>query len=120
VNLALTMFLAFWEFLNTKNGMMLILMLSVLIILWTLERKSRSSKSPFSWDALLVEDGQVSKPACLALGSFALMSWIMVYLTINDRLSEWYVSAYMLSFVAPSIVKIYKDRSQPTQPPPAT
>lgn len=94
---------------DTRTGMILILALVVLLIAWAIERRSRSDKSLISLDDLLIgDDGKMSKPAAVMFGSFALTTWVIVYLTINDKLTETFFGAYLAAWVAPAVVRIFK------------
>lgn len=92
-----------------RHGMIFVLALAVLLIMWALERRNSSTASRISLDDLLVgDDGKMSKPAAVMFGSFALTTWTIVYLTINDKLTEGYFGAYLAAWVAPAVAKIIK------------
>jgi len=97
-----------------RHGMILVLAIATLLILLVLHRRSISAKSAISLDDLLLgDDGKVSKAAAVMWGSFALTTWTMVYLTINEKLSEGYFTAYIAAWVAPAVVKLIKGPSPP-------
>jgi len=97
-----------------RHGMIFVLALAVLLILWALERKNQSKDSPISFDDLLLgDDGKMSKAACVMFGSFALTTWTIVYLTINDKLTEGYFGAYLAAWVLPAVTKLIKGPSPP-------
>jgi hypothetical protein len=91
-----------------EHIMFAILACAVLAILWSLERKSKDHRSRFSFDELLTEDGKTSKAACLMFGSFAVATWLLVFLTVNGKITEGYFSAYLGFYVAPAVAKIIK------------
>jgi hypothetical protein len=94
--------------------MIAVLAIAFLIILWTLHRRSISTKSSISLDDLLLgDDGKISKAATVMWGSFALTTWTMVYLTINEKLTEGYFTAYIAAWVAPAVVKLIKGSAPP-------
>lgn len=105
------------EFLHTLGGrhiMFAILACAVLLILWSLERRSRSNESKFHFDDLLLdENGRTSKPACVMFGSFVVTTWCIVYLAANDKLTEGYFGAYLTAWVAPVVAVIIKGVQQP-------
>lgn len=97
-----------------RHGMILVLALAVLTIMWVLERRNKSVASRISLDDLLIgDDGKMSKPAAVMFGSFALTTWVIVYLTINDKLTEVIFTAYVAAWVIPSVANIVKGRQDP-------
>lgn len=91
-----------------EHIMFAILACAVLAVLWSLERKSKDRKSHFTFDELLTEDGKTSKAACLMFGSFAVATWLLVFLTVNGKITEGYFTAYLGFYVAPAVAKIIK------------
>lgn len=105
------------ELIHTMGGrhlMFAILAIAVLLILWTLERRSKSNESKFHFDDLLLdENGKTSKAACVMFGSFGVTTWCIVYLAANDKLTEGYFGAYLTAWVAPIVANIIKGRQEP-------
>lgn len=100
------------EFVHDLGGrhlMFAILAVAVLAILWSLERRSRSPSSSFHFDDLLLdENGRTSKAACVMFGSFVVTTWCIVYLAVNEKLTEGYFGAYLTAWVAPVVANIIK------------
>jgi len=73
-------------------------------------RKYQADKDypDFDLTDLIVENGKVSNIACAMLGSFLLTSWVIVYLTLNNRVTENYLTIYVGAWVAPIIAKLLK------------
>jgi uncharacterized membrane protein len=95
--------------LGGRHVMYAILACVVLVILWTLERRSRSNESNFHFDDLLLdENGKTSKPACVMFGSFVVTTWVIVFLAANEKLTEGYFGAYIAAWVAPVVAVIIK------------
>lgn len=93
--------------------MFAILAIAILAIMLSLERKNRSSRSAFSFDDLLTENGKTSKAACVMFGSFAVTTWLLVFLTVNGKITETYFGAYLAAWVAPAVAKIIKGDAAP-------
>lgn len=91
-----------------RHVMYAVLICATLIILWTLTRHSKNSSSTFSFDDLLTENGKTSKAACVMFGAFALTTWCIVFLAVNEKLTEGYFTAYLAAWVAPTVAKILK------------
>lgn len=92
-----------------------------MLILW-LVRRDKNKESSLSLDDLLKDDvtGKTSKTAFVFLASFVLTSWVIVYMTARGLLTlEWY-TLYMVNWVAPAVVKIFKGGSAPAIEPPKT
>lgn len=98
----------FLQAVGREHIMFAILACAVLAILWSLERKSNDRASRFSFDELLTEDGKTSKAACLMFGSFAVATWLIVFLTVNGKITEGYFTAYLGFYVAPAVARIIK------------
>ena len=93
----------------SRHGMIAVLAVAVLLIMWSVERRSKSAASRINLDDLLLgDDGRMSKPAAVMFGSFALTSWTIVYLTLTNKLTETYFGAYIAAWVVPAVVKIIK------------
>lgn len=88
--------------------MFAILAVTVLLVLWSLERKSKDRHSSFSFDELLTENGKTSKAACVMFGAFAFSIWLMVFLALKDKMTEGYFGAFLAAWVAPAVAKIIK------------
>lgn len=94
---------------DTRLGMLAVLVIVVLAILWSLERRSRNRDSKIALDDLLIgDDGKISKAATVMFGAFFMTTWVIVYLTINGKLTEGYFTAYILAWVAPAVTKLIK------------
>jgi len=91
------------------------LLIIALVIAWSLYRAHRSNNgyfSQFNLLDLLLENGRVSKLACVFMGSFAVSSWIMVRMTFDGKMTEGLFMAYGGVWVAPVIARLF---SPPTQ-----
>jgi hypothetical protein len=105
--------------LGARHVMFAILACVVLGIMWSLERRSRSSSSKFHFDDLLLDEtGKTSKAACVMFGSFVVTTWCIIYLAMNEKLTEGYFGAYLTAWVAPVVAVIIKGPQQ-TPPPSA-
>jgi hypothetical protein len=101
----------------SRHGMFAILAIALLLVMWALERRDRNTASKILLDDLLIgEDGKMSKAAAVMFGSFALTTWTIVYLTINDKLTETYFGAYLAAWVAPSVARIIKGPAASSTP----
>lgn len=96
-----------------EHIMFAILAIAILAILWTLERKSRNTRSAFSFDELLTENGKTSKAACVMFGSFAATTWLLMFLTATGKITEGYFGLYLTAWVAPAVAKIIKGDAAP-------
>lgn len=83
------------------------LLIVVLVIAWSLYKAHRRVENDFSLFDLLMENGRVSKIACVFLGSFAVFSWIMVRLTLDGKMTEGYIGLYGATWAAPLIAKLF-------------
>lgn len=85
-----------------------VLLLVVLLILRSLERRSKSRESQFYLDDLLIgDDGKASKAAIVMFGSFVLTSWVIVFQALNKTLSDLSFAAYLTAWVAPAVSRMF-------------
>ena len=101
---------------TTRHALIVAFAVTLLALIAVLIRRSRITSSPIHLDDLLLgDDGKVSKAAFVMLGSFFVTSWTILYLVINDKLSEWVFTAYVAAWVAPTVTRLIVN-----QPLPAT
>lgn len=95
---------------DPELGMPLILALIVLGIGWGLLRRWRNGASRINLDDLLLDDvtGKTSPSRAVLIGSFALTTWTIVYLTLSGKLTEGFFGLYVGGWVAPAVAKIIK------------
>lgn len=108
-----------------KILMLCVLAVLVVLLAVALINRHRNASSPLNLeDLLLGDDGRLSKAAAVLLGSFAMTTWVIVYLTVNDKLTEGYFIAYLGVWVAPTVTRLIGARpptelTTATPPPPA-
>jgi hypothetical protein len=99
------------QFLDAKVIMSVVLVGMVVAALWTITRRDRNSRSGIKWDDLLLgEDGRLSKAAVVMMGAFALTTWMMVYLTLTDKMSEGYFTIFGALWATPAVTKLIVNR----------
>lgn len=104
-----------------KLLMMVALAMLIVALLVSLRSRDRCTSSRISLDDLLLgEDGRLSKAAAVMLGAFALTSWAIAYLALNDKLTEGYFSAYLAAWVAPTVTRLIVNRPSSSASPPQT
>ncbi len=103
-----------------KSALTIALCLMLFVMLRSLRRLSSNRSSRFNFeDLLLGADGRASKAALVMWGAFILSTWVILYLTLRNRLTEGYMGLYMASWVAPQLTGILKGKSaQPEEPKP--
>lgn len=99
-----------------KLAMAILLACVIVYIAFVLVKRSRSSNSALNLeDLLLGDDGKMSKAAAVMMGSFAMTTWLMIYLTLNNKMTEGYLSIYVGAWIVPSVVKLIKGPSPGAQ-----
>lgn len=90
-----------------KHVPILILSAAALLCLTILLVLSRNKRSKINMaDLFLGEDGTMSRSAFVLLASYGVTSWGMVYMWLNDKMTEGYFSAYLAAWVAPAVTKL--------------
>lgn len=101
-----------------KLAMAIILAVLFLAIAFTLMRKSRDLHSRIDLEDLLIgDDGKLSKAAAVMMGAFAMTTWLMIYLTLNGKMTEGYLSIYVGAWIVPTVVKLIKGPESQGVPP---
>lgn len=91
----------------TKILMVAVLLTTVFSIVGMLIRRDRSTVSAINLeDLLLGEDGKLSKAAAVMMGAFAMTTWLMVYLTLNAKMTEGYLAIYVGAWIAPTVTRL--------------
>jgi hypothetical protein len=97
---------------NSHIILIVVLAAVLLALLITLVRSDRNTRSAIDLeDLLLGPDGKLSKAAAVLLGSFLMTTWVIVWLTYTNRLTEGYFTAYLAAWVAPTIANLFKAAS---------
>jgi hypothetical protein len=95
----------------TKLLMTVALILVIVAIVYILMKRDRSSSSRINLeDLLLGEDNKVSKAAAVMLGSFAMTTWLMVYLALGAKMTEGYFTIYCGAWIIPTVTKLITGR----------
>ena len=69
----------------------------VILIARSLLRSNKSARSKINLEDLLIgDDGKTSRAAAVLLGSFAMTTWMMIYLTLSNRLNTFFDAFYIL------------------------
>ena len=88
---------------RAADGAILIVALSVA---WSLYRANRNI-AKFNLLDLIMENERVSKMACIAMGAFIVLSWIMVRLAIDGKMTEGYMGLYGALCFTPICAKLF-------------
>lgn len=91
-----------------------------LAIAWSLYRAHRDQNglSAFNLFDLLMENGRVSRLACVFMGSFLVSSWVVVRVTIDGKMTDLLYAAYGTMWVAPIVAKLFSPAPlNPIKPP---
>lgn len=91
------------------------LMIAALAILWSLYRahKDQNGLSAFNLFDLLMDNGRISRIASVFMGGFLLVSWIMIRLTLDGKMTEGYMGLYFAGIIAPIISKLFSPPAAP-------
>ena len=79
----------------------------LLIIVWSIYRTHNDPNSAFNLMDLIMENGRVSKLAFAFMTGLVLLSWVMIRLTLNEKMSEGYMGLYGATIIAPVIAKLF-------------
>ena len=80
----------------------------VLLIAWSFYRAQKDSNfAAFNAFDLIMENGRLSRLACIFIASFGVSSWVIIRLTLDGKMTEGLFTAYCLAWVAPIIAKLF-------------
>ena len=94
---------------------LLALMAVGLVIVRSLLRRDQSEASKLDLDDLLIDPAtnRISKAAAVLMGSFAISSWVIAYMTLTGKLTDVLFAAYLAVYATPAVVKIISDGKPP-------
>lgn len=85
----------------------IILMLSFVVSIAMLVRWQIQGENGFDLKDLISIRGKVSSSKMARLGAFMVSTWCFIYLTANDKLTEWYFMGYMAAWVGNALYNSY-------------
>lgn len=88
------------------------LLVGLVVIAYTLNRRHRAHDSGFSFDDLLLDPKpphRTSPARCVMMGSFAATTFVIIYSAFLHALSDAVFAAYVAGWVAPAVAKIITD-----------
>lgn len=89
------------------NALDAALLIVALTVSWSLYRAHRSAAYSFDLIDLLIENGRVSKLACVFMGSFVVTSWAFIKVAVDGKMTEAIFLAYGGVWVAPILAKLF-------------
>lgn len=93
--------------LDIKNIPFLVLAFVMVMATAVLIRLTKSHDSTINLKDLLVgEDGTLSRSACVLIASFVVTTWGMIFMWLNDKMTEGYFTAYLGVWATPAVVKL--------------
>lgn len=86
----------------------LLVLLAIMLLLWmAIHKRDKSEASKLNLDDLLLgDDGRMSKAAAVMFGAFGLTTWMMVVLTLRDKMSEGYFGLYSAAWITPTVAAL--------------
>lgn len=90
------------------------ILILALVISWTFLRAHRNLNNQFNLFDLLMENGRLSRLACVFMGSFVMTTWLIVRLTLEGKLTEGFFSIYGGFWIVPIVAKMFS-LNQPSE-----
>ncbi len=93
---------------DLRQYLMPIMLVAIILLIGrSLLARSRDKKSKIDLDDLLIgEDGKLSKAAAVMMGAFAMTTWMMVFLTVAEKMTEGYLAIYGGLWVGPTVTAL--------------
>ena len=92
------------------------LLIVALVVGWSLYRAHRNPEYSFNLFDLVMDNGRLSRLACVFMGSFVVTSWVVIRVAFDGKMTETLFAAYGAMWVAPIIAKLFAGQSIPTPP----
>lgn len=67
----------------------------------------------FDLKDIICANGKLSSSKVARFGAFMVSTWCFVYLTANDKLTEWFFMGYMAAWVGNALFSAYLRESIP-------
>ena len=82
------------------NIIIALVCVAILVSFWTLHRKNGFYKN-FNMVSLIInKEGYLDGAKCMEIGTFAIMTWVVVTMTIKGTISDALIAAYVGAFAA--------------------
>lgn len=93
---------------DTLGVIFALLLLLLFVLLWRLHRNPEVELNLLD---LVMENGRMSKAACVMIGAFAVTTWQMVYFTLANRMTEGYLVIYAGAWITPVVARLFKNEA---------
>lgn len=95
-----------------RDVMLVVLGVAALLVVVSFWRAHRDALKQFNAFDLIMENGRVSKIALAFMIAFGVTTWIVVYLTVRDKMTEGLFLAYGGMWVVPLVAKVVFDKNE--------
>jgi len=95
-----------------RDVMLAVLGVAAVLLVVSFWRAHRSALAQFNMFDLITENGRVSKIALAFMVAFGVTTWIVVYLTVRDKMTEGLFLAYGGLWVVPLVAKVVFDKNE--------
>lgn len=93
------------------GAILALLFLLAFILAW---KATHQNDSSFNFESVFLDaDGKTSLGRVSAFIALIVSTWAFVYLTLNDRLTEWFFAGYMAAWVIQGSVSKWLDKEKP-------
>lgn len=99
-----------------SHPMQIVLVLMCVVVVASLYVAHKRTDIAFDLLDLLMENGRVSKIACTFLATFIITSWVIVKLTLDEKLTEGFLTVYGGFWITPLVAKLVFGKSAPDAP----
>lgn len=90
---------------------------AAVVATWLAWRASKSTKSQFNFEDILL-DSKTGRTSLYKVGQFialALSSWGFVFLTLGDKLTEFYFGLYMATWASAPVANKWLEQRAPKE-----
>jgi hypothetical protein len=98
------------QFLTTLDLDSIVLTLSAMVVLLVLVKWHFSTEVDFDLKHIVMQDGKISLSKFGQLVAMFISTWVVVYQTRHNQLTEWIFTGYMLAWSGANFASKYLDK----------
>jgi hypothetical protein len=99
----------------SKEILLGVLFITTLALGYVIHHLNSCKNSKFVFEDLFLKEDKADPEKLILLGAFVASTWALIYLTAQDKLTEWFYTAYIGSFVAARGINKFLDNKNDTR-----
>ena len=111
-----------FEAAHGMNTALILLVILALAIVWNFQRDKNNKVDVKD---LICSEGRINEAKFMRFGEFLVSTWGLIYLIVDQRISEWYFAGYMAAWAGNALLTKWLNnrgadaQNRSSNPPPA-